>query len=337
MKGLKIAARAAVILILLVTTVVLLYFAEKSGRIAGIASDGSSSETMTYKKGVDISAADIEYNGQHYRYNDHLTNFLFLGIDKRELVDTQKGQADAGQSDAIFVLSMDRMSGETTMISIPRDTMTYITGITEETQEPVLIYDHISVQYGYGDGKHESCNLTKDSVSSILYSLPIQGYCAIALDALGVLADEMNGIKVTVPNDSLYFKDDRFTPGSVVSLNKNNIETFLRVRDINTTDSALYRLDRQKVFLKAFLEQVRSGYDGDQEMVTRMYDEIHPYMVTNMGNDQFVKLMKGVNAKDEVAEWTLPGEGVQTETYDEYHVNEDELLKKLLDTVCILR
>jgi hypothetical protein len=72
-------------------------------------------------------------------------------------------------------------------------------------------------------------------------------------------------------------------------------------------------------------------------MVTRMYDEIHPYMVTNMGNDQFVKLMKGVNAKDEVAEWTLPGEGVQTETYDEYHVNEDELLKKLLDTVCILR
>ena len=110
MKGLKIAARAAVILILLVTTVVLLYFAEKSGRITGIASDGSSSETMTYKKGVDISAADIEYNGQHYRYNDHLTNFLFLGIDKRELVDTQKGQADAGQSDAIFVLSMDRMS-----------------------------------------------------------------------------------------------------------------------------------------------------------------------------------------------------------------------------------
>ena len=194
MKGLKIAAKAVVILILLAATVVLLYFAEKSGRISGVSSGDDTGAVMTYKKGIDISAADIEYNGQHYRYNDHLTNFLFLGIDKRELVDTQKGQADAGQSDAIFVLSMDRMSGETTMISIPRDTMTYITGITAESQEPVLIYDHISVQYGYGDGKHESCNLTKDSVSSILYSLPIQGYCAIALDALGVLADELDGI-----------------------------------------------------------------------------------------------------------------------------------------------
>lgn len=335
MKSFRRIVKAVVIFVLFAVTVVLLIFAERSGGDLVWDSSDDSSVLMNYSKGINISSADFEYDGRHYRYNDHLSNYLFMGIDKRQLTDTEKGQADAGQSDAIFVLSMDRLSGETTMISIPRDTMTYITGFTAETQRPALLYDHLSVQFGYGDGKHESCNLSREAVSDLLYSLPIQGYCAIALDALEVLADEMDGIMVEVPDDSLYFTDDSFEPGTTVSLNSSNIETFLRVRDINTGNSALYRLGRQKVFLKSFLEQVRSGYGNDPEMVSRMYEELRPHMVTNMGNDQFLKLMQGVNANNEVEEWTLPGEGVQTETYDEYHVNEDELLKKLLDTVCI--
>ena len=49
----------------------------------------------------------VEYKGETYKYNDHLSNYLFLGIDTRETVDTYQSQADAGQADAIFLVSMD--------------------------------------------------------------------------------------------------------------------------------------------------------------------------------------------------------------------------------------
>lgn len=42
----------------------------------------------------------VTWQGETYRYNDHLSNFLFLGIDTRETVETETGNADAGQADA---------------------------------------------------------------------------------------------------------------------------------------------------------------------------------------------------------------------------------------------
>ena len=51
------------------------------------------------------TSGTVTYEGKDYEYNDHLSNFLFMGIDKRELVETTKGQADAGQADAIFLIS----------------------------------------------------------------------------------------------------------------------------------------------------------------------------------------------------------------------------------------
>jgi hypothetical protein len=32
------------------------------------------------------TSGTVTYEGKDYEYNDHLSNFLFLGIDKRELV-----------------------------------------------------------------------------------------------------------------------------------------------------------------------------------------------------------------------------------------------------------
>ena len=42
----------------------------------------------------------VEYKGETYKYNDHLSNYLFMGIDTRDAVDTYQTQEDAGQADA---------------------------------------------------------------------------------------------------------------------------------------------------------------------------------------------------------------------------------------------
>ena len=38
------------------------------------------------------NSATVEYKGETYKYNDHLSNYLFLGIDTREAVQTKKSK-----------------------------------------------------------------------------------------------------------------------------------------------------------------------------------------------------------------------------------------------------
>ena len=64
--------------------------------------------------------------GSTNKYNDHLSNYLFMGIDTREYVDTYESQKDAGQADSIFLVSMDRATEQLKVLFIPRDSMTNI-------------------------------------------------------------------------------------------------------------------------------------------------------------------------------------------------------------------
>ena len=162
-----------------------------------------TSGDVATKDGTSASASDITWNGKTYSYNEHLSNFLFLGIDTKEKAETKTGQADAGQADALYLLSWNRLGGDITVISIPRDTMTQIETFGPGGKSLGKSKDHISLSYAYGDGGYESCELAENAVSELLYGLPIDGYCALNMDGLPVLTDSVGGVTVTVPNDSL--------------------------------------------------------------------------------------------------------------------------------------
>ena len=62
-----------------------------------------------------VSSSDqntVEYEGSTYTYNDHLSNYLFMGIDSSEEVSNMESQMDAGQADSIFVVSLDQGRGD---------------------------------------------------------------------------------------------------------------------------------------------------------------------------------------------------------------------------------
>ena len=73
-----------------------------------------TSGDVATKDGTSASASDITWNGKTYSYNEHLSNFLFLGIDTKEKAETKTGQADAGQADALYLLSWNRLEGDIT-------------------------------------------------------------------------------------------------------------------------------------------------------------------------------------------------------------------------------
>ena len=266
----------------------------------------------------------VEYKGETYKYNDHLSNYLFLGIDTRETVDTYQSQADAGQADAIFLVSMDRATEKIKVLFLPRDSMTRIEVFNPYGQSLGETTDHLNIQYAFGDGKEKSCELMKTAVSDMLDGLPIQGYCSMNMDGISVITDFVGGIQLTIPDDSLADVNPKYKKGAVVDITGETAEQFVRYRDIDKTQSALVRQERQKTFLQALVQKAQEKAGEDAGFVTGLYDSVKSYTVTNMGNDIFAKLLAASQNGITDTE-TVPGEGTHGENFDEYHIDEDAL------------
>lgn len=266
----------------------------------------------------------VEYKGETYKYNDHLSNYLFLGIDTRETVDTYQSQVDAGQADAIFLVSMDRATEKIKVLFIPRDSMTRIEVFNPYGQSLGETTDHLNIQYAFGDGKEKSCELMKTAVSDMLDGLPIQGYCSMNMDGISVITDFVGGIQLTIPDDSLADVNPEYKKGAVVDITGETAEQFVRYRDIDKTQSALVRQERQKTFLQALVQKAQEKAGEDAGFVTGLYDSVKSYTVTNMGNDIFAKLLAA--SQNGITDTEIvPGEGTHGENFDEYHIDEDAL------------
>lgn len=330
----KEAARArkmylTVLIIIIILAAVLgggYYLWKQTKETSGITS------TVQEKTGQTQSAESkdtVQYQGNTYKYNDHLSNYLFMGIDSREDVDTYESQQDAGQADAIFLVSMDRATEEIKVLFIPRDSMTRIEVFNPSGKSLGMTTDHINIQYAYGDGKQESCELMKTAVSNLLDGLPIQGYCSMNMDGIPAITDFVGGVEITVPDDSLEDVNPDFKKGAVVTLTGENAEQFVRYRDIKKSQSALVRQERQKTYIQALLKKAQEQASEDAGFVTGLYDSIKSYTVTNMGNDVFAKLLTA--SQNGITDTqTVPGEGTQGENFDEYHVDQEKLSELII-------
>ena len=282
---------------------------------ASVSSEENTSESITYK-------------GKTYVYNDHLSNYLFMGIDTRGDMETAES-GNAGQADAVFLVSLDRVTKEMQVISIPRDTMTEIEMFSVSRKSLGLMENHINLQYAQGDGKTESCELMETAVSKLLGGIPVHGYCSVNMDGIPVMTEAAGNVQVVIPDNSLEEVNPEFTEGAEVTLTKDNVEQFVRYRDTGREQSALVRQDRQKIFIEAYMKKAQEQYAKDASFVTGLYESMKPYMVTNMGNDLFVKLLSAAQ-EGKSSVHTLPGKGAQGEYFDEYRVDEEALQEMII-------
>ena len=316
----------AVIVIILVALLGIGYFLWQQTQ--GVMKTGTSEEqSETASTAADQNT--VEYEGNTYKYNDHLSNYLFMGIDSTEEVSEMESQQDAGQADSIYVVSLDRATEQVQVLSIPRDTITEIEVFNPSGTSLGMTDNHINLQYAYGDGKEESCELMKTAVSKLLHDLPIQGYYSMNISGISEIGKLVGDVEIVVPDDSLEEYDPYFKEGATVVINGDNVEEFLRYRDSGKSQSALVRQQRQKTYLKALVPKLQEKTQTNSSFVGDLLDDIQPYTVTNMGNDVFVKLLNAAG-NNTLETQTVPGEGVEGQYYDEYHVDDDALYKLIL-------
>lgn len=286
--------------------------------------DGSGSEETSVSPEEDSTDRYITYKGKKYKKNVDIQTVLFMGVDKD--ADVQVGQltGDAGQADSLNLLVLNRETDEAQIIQISRDSVVDIDIYNSQNELVMTTEGQIALQYAFGDGEKRSCRLTAQRVSELLGGADIDSYAALSVDGIVVAADAVGGVPITVPEDYTDI-DPAFQQGAELVLDGELAEKYVRSRDTGELDSNNQRMERQSQFIEALIEKLRSA-DLDTDSYLALYQEIEPYMTTNMTAEDMAELREYDYAGTPV---TLPGEVVEKDGYAQY-LTDAEKIKEIL-------
>lgn len=300
--------------------------------------ESADSGTQTGKEML-FEENTVFWNGKTYNRNTYVKAVLCMGVDRDGPMTETTLSGDGGQADGIFLLANDTARGSMKILLIPRDSMTEITKTDTswtETNGAKLgeVVDHLSLSYAYGDGREKSCEYTKQAVSHLLMGLKIDSYMAADLEIIASLNDEVGGVTVTIPTMGMEQADPEFVFGQTVRLKGEQAERFVRFRDTERDNSAISRMEQQKLYISGFFQAVKEKSRTESNITEHLFEMSQDYMVTDMAKDEYLKL--AINALEgegltSASFKMAPGTGTATETYDEYYVDQEALVPILLD------
>lgn len=274
----------------------------------------------------------VVYDGQTYELKENVTSILCIGVD-REALEEQAAAGYGGQADSLFLAVLDGESRQMSIIGISRDSIVGVdvydtTGNYVETKDMQLC-----LSYGYGNGMETSCENTVKSASRLLYGIPIQGYVAIDMAAIGELNDLVGGVVLNPGEDRKYFDFSR-KDGELVHLTGREAEVFVRFRDTDVLESNAERIRRQKTYLLAFANTVLAKTKEDLTTPVKLYQEISDDIVTNLSvSDISYLASQAVSCEISMDNLTvIQGEITSDGTYAAFYPDEQALYELILKT-----
>lgn len=301
---------------------------DPSGESAGSAQD------QPYEPETDAVWKEgwVRYQGKIYEYNEDILTFLVMGIDKMEEVTESKDEISGGQSDALFLVIADPDDKSIKILAVNRDTMTDVVmyGLGEDGTDPVITAQ-IAIQHGYGDGKELSCELTRDTVSSLLFDLPINGYVAVNMAAIPELNDALGGVDVTSLED-LSGKIKGAEEGAQLHLEGMDAFWYVKYRDTTVFESARGRLSRQRQYLTAFIRRAIDATKEDITLPLDLYGRLKPYMVTDVTTNELAyltsELIKYSFAQDDI--YVMEGTTREWNGLEEFYPDREALRELMI-------
>lgn len=289
-------------------------------------------ETVTEEERNQWQEGWVKYQDTIYAYNEDIMTFLFMGIDKNSDVEEVKEGTDAGQADALFLAVMNPHDYTIKIIGINRNTMTDVDIYNENGAYVTTKKAQIAVQHGFGNGMEKSCEYQLKAVEKLFYNLPIHGYAAINMSAITTINDAVGGVDVTVLED-LTRADKLLVKDTQVHLMGKSAFWYVKYRDTSEFGSADMRLERQKQYLKAFVNAAKQAAKKDIMVVAELYQAISSQMVTDITLNEAAYLAPILvdYSFDEDGFYMLEGQTVMGEEFEEFYVDEDALYEMILE------
>ena len=289
-------------------------------------------EIETKEEPMELQEGQILVEGEIYEYNKDILTFLCMGVDSRSGIEKEKTPGKAGQADALLMVVVNPRKEEINVIAINRDTMTDIeiydtAGMYLEEEKA-----QITLQYAYGDGREKSCELMEETVSKLFYGIPIHGYGALDMQSIATLNDAVGGVEVTVLEDMTKFKWD-WTKGTQVHLSGEEALLYIARRDTSYMGTNLGRVERQKQYLTAYVEQLKKKMKEDVTFPVTLLGQIQKHMVTSLTVQEITYLADTLLGYDFSMEniISIPGESKMGEKHEEFYADDAALKQMVID------
>ncbi|MBR9656638.1 LCP family protein [Bacillus cereus] len=209
---------------------------------------------------------------------------LVMGVDESDVRGKEYGEAI--RTDALLLATFNKDSKTVKLLSIPRDTYTYIP--VEKKK------DKITHAHAYGstkNGKDGGPQASIDAVEKLL-NVPVDYFVKFNFKSFMKIVDDLGGIEVDVPvefteQDSNDTADAIHLKKGVQKLNSEEALALARTRHI---DSDAMRGQRQQLVIEAILKQLTSV--GSVTKVGNIIDDINGQFVTNLTFDDMLSFYK---------------------------------------------
>ncbi len=267
---------------------------EKGTPDAGLLTDREAAEELRLKAGlttVQWQEDWVAIDGKVYSYDNNRINLLVLGVDKAGKMEREPDYDKwlSGQTDAIFVVSINPSDKSVSIIGVPRNSMTQVDIYDSEGHISRTIFDQICLQYPYAGGAAHGLEKTKEAVSRLLYNLPIHGAVAIGYEAVSKVNDMAGGVDV-VALESLETPFGDYKKGENLHLEGKYVLAYVKARDTSIIGSPTMRLERQKQYLTALAGKMKDKVKENPLVVKDMYDAVSGYINTDIEIDEMVYL-----------------------------------------------
>lgn len=273
----------------------------------------------------------VTYDGKLYTYNENLSVYLLIGVDKDTASKEAAGFRNGGQADFLMLLAVDSKNEEVKRIQIDRDTMTEITilgvlGNVSGTRKAQICLSH-----GFGGSEAQSCEFTVDAVRKLFGGIEINGYISLNMDGVPTMCDALGGVSVTLEDD-LTMIDPTWTQGSTVVLEGAKAESYVRARSEVGDGTNESRMRRQRGFLTAMNAALNEELQKNTKYGETFLDAMESYLTSDMKKGKIINEVnkaKSFRLNDMII---IDGEHIiGNDGFVEFHPDEEALQRMVLD------
>lgn len=299
-----------------------------------ISKPANDTETTTYSK-QNNKASTLHFDGKDYQLKENMEVILIMGIDDREDIGDSQFAIHNSQADVLYVYAVDHKNKTYQAIQINRETMTGIQTYNNDGTKDAIAEAQICLAHSFGKTEQGRCLNTVDAVSGLLFNMQVDHYISLNMAAISILNEQVGGVTVTVPA-GLESADPAFKEGAKVKLQGKQAELFVRSRMSLENDTNEFRMERQQMFLNAWMEQANHKMDTDSGFALGLVLSLSDYMTSDMSANALsdlanqLKEYKNLGTVKTVGETLLESEA-KISAFREYYVDMDDLERKVID------
>ncbi len=304
------------------------------------AQGGNAAQSDTAAQTEEPDAATYEdvlyYDGHSYIVNENIISVLLIGNDENKQNEASEYN---GQCDAVVLVVIDTEAATLNMVNIPRDAMALMT--VQDTEGNFLREDtyQLALAYAFGADDADSCELTMQAVSNLLWGMEIDYYARLNLSGVAVANDLIGGVTLTLIEDftdlaySNNYSDPEMILGETITLTGEQASLYVQYRNRYEDNSSADRIKRQSQYLSAYLVQLKEVIKENPLVVLNYYAALSEYLYTNFPVSQMISLATIVSeitfSSDNLT--TLSGESEVVDKFLQLYLDEDETLAVVLD------